>query len=92
MKRYLSLWFPIVFSVLMPIVASATVQSSLLAIQDELTGTFLPIIAVLGFLFAGFSFITGNPAAKIHLWLAILGAGVGFGASSIVSLLRSLVN
>lgn len=75
-----------------PELASASVESSLQAVQDKLVGTILPLAVILGFVFAGFSYIAGNPNARSHLVLAIIGAGVGFGASSIVSFIRALVH
>ena len=75
-----------------PALALGSVESSLGAVQDKLVGTILPLAAILGFVFAGFSYISGNPSARSHLVLAIIGACVGFGASSIVALIRSLVN
>ncbi len=80
------------FSLLAPVLAQASVESSLQAVQDKLVGTFLPLAAILGFIWAGFSYISGNPNAKTHLFLAIVGAAVGFGASSLVSLIQSLVH
>ena len=79
-------------SLALPLVAHASVESSLMAVQDRLVGTILPLAAVLGFVFAGFSYITGSPSARTHLVLAIIGAVVGFGASSIVNLIRSLIH
>jgi type IV secretory pathway VirB2 component (pilin) len=79
-------------TLLAPAMAQASVESSLQAVQDKLVGTFLPLAAILGFIFAGFSYISGNPNAKTHLFLAIMGAAVGFGASSLVSLIQSLVH
>jgi type IV secretory pathway VirB2 component (pilin) len=76
----------------MPLIAHASVESSLMAVQDKLVGTILPLAAILGFVFAGFSYITGSPSARTHLVLAIIGAVVGFGASSIVSLIQSLIH
>lgn len=76
----------------MPMVAMGSVESSLSAVQDKLVGTILPLAAILGFVFAGFSYISGNPNARSHLVLAIIGAVVGFGASSIVSLIQSLIH
>lgn len=75
----------------MPMLASASVESSLMTIQTKLVGTILPLVAILGFVFAGFSYLSGNANARNHLILAIVGAIVGFGASSIVSFLRGLI-
>jgi type IV secretory pathway VirB2 component (pilin) len=75
-----------------PEFAMASVESTLSNVQDKLVSTILPLVAILGLIFAGFSFVMGSPSARSHLILAIMGAFVGFGAQSIVSLIRSLVN
>jgi type IV secretory pathway VirB2 component (pilin) len=75
-----------------PEFAMASVESTLSNVQDKLVSTILPLVAILGLVFAGFSFVMGSPSARSHLILAIMGAFVGFGAQSIVSLIRSLVN
>lgn len=77
---------------LWPTLANASVQSSLENVQHVLVGRIGPVAAILGFVFAGFSYITGNPNARAHLVLAIIGACVVFGASSIVSFIQSMVN
>jgi type IV secretory pathway VirB2 component (pilin) len=76
----------------MPTLALASVESSLRSIQSELVGTFVPIAATLGFVFAGISYISGNPNGRTHLILACIGAGVAFGASSLMSLIQSLIH
>lgn len=75
----------------LPEVALASVEGTLTAIQNKFVNVLLPLAAVLGLVYAGFSFLTGNPQARSHLILAILGAAVGFGANSIVGLIRSIV-
>lgn len=75
-----------------PMMAMASVESSMMAIQSKVISTLLPLAGVLGLCWAGFSFFIGHPAAVSRLWLAIFGAVVGFGANSIISLVRSLVN
>lgn len=65
---------------LAPMIAFASVESSLAAVQAKLVGTVLPLAAMCGLVFAGFSFITGQPNARSHLVYAILGAVIGFGA------------
>lgn len=77
---------------LLPLIAEASVETSLRSIQGELVGTFVPIVATLGFVFAGISYISGNPNGRAHLILACIGAGVAFGASSIMSLIQSLIH
>lgn len=69
-----------------------SVESSLSAIQNKLVNQILPLAGVLGLCFAGFSFFTGNPGARSHLVMAIIGAAVSFGASSIIEFVRALVH
>ena len=79
-------------SLLTPELCLASVEGTLSAVQSKLVDVILPLVAVLGLVFAGFSFVTGSPNARQHLILAIIGAAVGFGAQSIVSFIRGLVN
>lgn len=82
-----------ILSVLLaPEFAMASVESSLNAIQQKFIGTILPLLSVIGLVWAGFSFLMGNPNARSHLVLAIIGASVGFGAQSIVSFIRGMVH
>jgi type IV secretory pathway VirB2 component (pilin) len=76
----------------MPELAFASVESSMAALQDKLTGTILPLLSVLGLLFAGLAYLTGSPNARSYLGAAIIGAVIGFGAESIVSLIQSIVH
>lgn len=75
----------------LPEVALADVMGSLTAVKGAVSRIF-PIIGMLGLLFAGLSFFTGNPNASNHLKLAIIGAAIGFGAEPIISFIDSLVN
>jgi type IV secretory pathway VirB2 component (pilin) len=77
---------------LVPIAGHCSVESSLSAVQDRLVGTIVPLAAILGLIFAGLSFVAGSPNARSHLMLAMLGAAVAFGASSIVSWIQALVH
>jgi type IV secretory pathway VirB2 component (pilin) len=74
-----------------PLMAHASVESSLMGLKDVLIGSILPIFAVLGLGFAAFSFFTGNPNAKQHLVYAVTGATILFGAQSIVDLIQRVV-
>lgn len=74
-----------------PLLAEASVESSLLGLKNVLLGSILPVFAVLGLGFAAFSFFTGNPNAKQHLVYAITGSVICFGAQSIVDLLQRVV-
>ncbi|MDP7322229.1 MAG: TrbC/VirB2 family protein [Bacteriovoracaceae bacterium] len=58
-----------------PDLAFASVESSLQAIQQKFIGTLLPLVAVIGLVWAGFSFLMGSPNARSHLFLAII-AGI----------------
>ncbi len=84
--------FIIVAIFLVPIFGHCSVESTLTAIQTKLINVILPLAGILGLCFAAFSFFTGNPGARQHLWLAIIGACIGFGAPSIIAFIRGLVN
>ena len=71
--------------------AFGSVESSLNGLKVVLLNSVLPVFAVLGLGFAGFSFLTGSPNAKQHLMYAMTGAIVIFGAQSIVDLLQRVV-
>lgn len=75
-----------------PAIGYCSVESSLMAVQNRLIGTILPLAAILGLVFAGLSFVMGSPNAKTHLTLAIIGAVVGFMAPSLVSWIQGLVH
>ena len=75
-----------------PILAFASVESSLQAVQSKLVGTLLPRAAICGLVVAGFSFVMGHANARQHLVYAIAGAIIGFGAESIISLIRGLIH
>lgn len=80
-----------VFSVGFPEISHASVESSLAAMQSKLTRVILPTISIIGIAWAAFSLITGNERAKVHLWYAIIGSIVGFGAQSIVDFISQTV-
>ena len=75
-----------------PEIAMASVESSLAAIQTKLINVILPLVGIIGLCFAAFSFFVGNPGARAHLFLAMIGAAVGFGAPSIIAFIRGMVN
>jgi len=78
--------------IMVPVLGFCSVESTLTAVQSKLINVILPLAGILGLCFAAFSFFTGNPGARQHLWLAIMGACVGFGAPSIIAFIRGLVN
>lgn len=77
---------------MIPAIAFGSVESSLQAVQAKLVGTLLPLAAICGLCVAGMSFVMGHANARQHLFYAVVGAIVGFGAESIVSLIRSLIH
>ena len=92
MKRsHLYLLLFVVGFLAFPTIGYCSVESTLSAIQGKLITTILPLVSILGLVFAGLSFAAGSPNARNHLMLAIVGAVVGFGAPSIIAFIRSLV-
>ena len=75
-----------------PEIALASVESSLAAIQTKLINVILPLAGIIGLCFAAISFFVGNANARAHLFLAMIGAAVGFGAPSIIAFIRGMVN
>ena len=82
----------LLFLTLVPTLAFADVEGSLLNIRTQLTGTILPLLSVIGLGLASISFFTGNPQAKQHVVYAILGSIFGFGAQQIVDLIARMVH
>jgi hypothetical protein len=76
---------------IIPTLAHASVESSLIGLKTVLLGSILPVFAVIALGFAAFSFFTGNPLAKQHLMYAVSGAAILFGAQSIVDLIERTV-
>ena len=88
MKKYL---VPLLVLAATPLLAHASVESSLLGLKSALLGSVLPIFAVIALGFAAFSFFTGSPNAKQHLIYAVSGAVILFGAQSIIDLIERVV-
>ncbi|MFP5387267.1 MAG: TrbC/VirB2 family protein [Bacteriovoracia bacterium] len=76
---------------LMPEMAHAGLESSLMGIKTKLTGVILPLLSVIGIAIAGISFFTGNPNAKQHIFYSIIGCMIGFGAQGIVDFISQTV-
>jgi hypothetical protein len=95
MKRTLSIVLPALMIMgivlLIPDLGYCSVESTLSNISTRLISTILPLVSILGLVFAAISFAMGNPNARGHLMLAIFGAAVGFGAPSIISFIRGLI-
>ena len=76
---------------IVPEVGVASVESSLLGIQTKLTRVILPTLSIIGIAWAAFSLMSGNEKAKTHMWYAILGSIIGFGAQAIVDFISQTV-
>ncbi len=74
-----------------PELGFCSVESTLGALQSRLTTTILPLVSILGLIIAGLSFVAGSPNARAHLWLAIFGMIIGFGATSIMNFIKGVV-
>jgi hypothetical protein len=77
--------------VVLPELAVASVESSLMGIQTKLTRVILPTLSIIGIAWAAFSMMSGNERAKTHMWYAILGSIIGFGAQAIVDFISQTV-
>ena len=75
-----------------PNAVHADFEGSLRSMKNQLSGVVLPLLSVIGLLVASFSYLTGNPEAKRHIIYALIGAGVGFGAQSIIDFLSSSIH
>lgn len=77
--------------ILAPELGFASVESSLIGIQTKLTRVILPTLSIIGIAWAAFSMMSGNDKAKTHMWYAILGSIIGFGAQAIVDFISQTV-
>lgn len=76
---------------LLPQLGFASVESSLMGVQTKLTRVILPTLSIIGIAWAAFSMMSGNERAKTHMWYAILGSVIGFGAQAIVDFISQTV-
>lgn len=90
-KSVLTIVFGIGVGLLLPELAFAGIESSLMGIKNKLTGVILPLLSVIGIAIAGISFFTGNQNAKQHIFYAIIGCVIGFGAQGIVDFISQTV-
>jgi type IV secretory pathway VirB2 component (pilin) len=81
----------LVATVLVPDLAFAGLEDSLVGIKLKLTGVILPLLSVIGIAIAAISFFTGNPQSKQHIVYAVLGCIFGFGAQAIVDFISQTV-
>lgn len=81
----------LLISFILPDLATASVESSLMGVQMKLTRVILPTLSVIGIAWAAFSLMTGNERAKTHIWYAIIGSAIGFGAQAIVDFISQAV-
>lgn len=68
-----------------------TVENSIDNVEGKIR-SLLPVLSTIGLGWAGVSFLIGSPNARNHLILAIIGAAIGFGASSLMSFIRGIVS
>jgi len=90
-KNNLLIFSILILAAFAPELASASVESSLMGIQMKLTRVILPTLSVIGIAWAAFSLMTGNERAKTHIWYAIIGSAIGFGAQAIVEFISQAV-
>ena len=90
-KLFLTLTVMSLVLVLMPELGLASVESSLIGIQTKLTRVILPALSIIGIAWAAFSMMSGNERAKTHMWYAIFGSIIGFGAQAIVDFISQTV-
>lgn len=88
----LSLLIVVVAILFVPDLAHASLESSLDGMRMKLTGVILPVLSVIGIGFAAVSFFTGNPQSKQHIFYAVIGVILGFGAQSIVDFIAQTVH
>lgn len=88
-RHYLIL---VAVAIVIPCLALGSVESTLGAIQSRFVTTILPLAAILGLVYAGFSYIVGSPNARNRLVFAIIGAIIGFMAPSLVQFIQQLVH
>jgi lipopolysaccharide export LptBFGC system permease protein LptF len=75
-----------------PDLAHADLVGSINDIKYKLTVVILPGFSVIGIGLAAISFFTGNPQAKQHIFYAVIGSIIGFGAQSIVDFIGQAVH
>lgn len=90
-QSFLVLGLFVLSLMLVPDLAHAGLESSLIGIKTKLTGVILPLLSVIGIAIAAISFFTGNPNAKQHIVYAVLGCMFGFGAQAIVDFIAQTV-
>lgn len=88
---FLVLGIFLLIGLIVPELAHAGLESSLVGIKTKLTGVVLPLLSVIGIAIAATSFFTGNPQAKQHIAYAVLGCIFGFGAQAIVDFISQTV-
>lgn len=69
----------------------ATLETSLVALKIKLLTVILPVISVIGIIWASISLFSGNPNAKQHLLYAVMACAFGFGAQLIVDFISTVV-
>ena len=94
MAKNLTYLYSIVFTAFvlcMPLLAVASVESSLMGVQTKLTRIILPTLSIISIAWAAFSMMSGNEKSRTHMWYAILGSIIGFGSGAIVDFISQTV-
>ena len=73
---------------LIPIVASASLESAMNSLRTQMSTVFLPALSLVGIVIAAISLAMGHQNAKNHITMAVIGAIVGFGADNIIDFVR----
>jgi len=87
MKRIFLIAMILVVQVV-PVIANASIESAMYTFRSQLSGIFLPALALVGIVLAGISLAFGHQNAKQHISMAVLGSIVGFGADNIIDFVR----
>jgi hypothetical protein len=91
-KKYILVFLTLTILVAFaPELLLASVESSLIGLQTKMTRVILPTLSIMAIAWASFSLMSGNERAKTHMWYAILGTIIAFGASSIVDFISQAV-
>ncbi len=90
-KIYFTIAIAVTFA-LLPELAFAGLESSLIGLKSKLTGVILPVLSVIGIAIGAISFFTGNPNAKQHIAYAVMGCIFGFGSQAIVDFIAQTVH
>lgn len=87
MKKYFPLLI-IIGCYLLPSLAFASLEGAMYSLRTQLTTVFMPVLSLVGIVFAAISMAMGHQNAKNHIVMAVMGTIVGFGADGIIDFVR----